>query len=123
MRHLTRLFVYGTLQPGEPRWSSLRPYVADEGRSVTVPGELYDTGLDYPAARFVVGVGNIIGRLYGLRDLDVALAHLDDVEGAVRGRYRRVVVVTNDGADAWAYECGDPGLLLRKIPSGDWAQR
>lgn len=123
MRRLAHLFVYGTLQPGETRWESLRPYVVDDGREVAVPGELYDTGLDYPAARFVIGNGNIRGRLYALRDLDVALAHLDDVEGAVRGLYRRVVVVTTDGVDAWAYECGDPGLLARRIASGDWAER
>ncbi|MEN9822012.1 MAG: hypothetical protein RLZ04_438 [Actinomycetota bacterium] len=116
------LFVYGTLRPGEVRWHHLAPFVVGEAVDTTVSGDVYDTGLDYPAARFG-GEGRITGRVYRLTRLDEALAHLDEVEGAVRGLYRRVVVVTESGHEAWAYECGDDDLLVRHLPSGDWADR
>lgn len=121
----SHLFVYGTLRPGEVRWHHLAPYVTDDGVDATVPGAVYDTGLGYPAAVFVpaAGSGVVRGRVYGLVDDEGALAHLDEVEGAVRGLYRRVGVVTSTGVTAWAYECGDPDLLVRRIDSGDWADR
>lgn len=119
------LFVYGTLRPGEVRWQHLEPFVVGEGIDTTVAGEVYDTGLDYPAARFGnrSGGDRIIGRVYELTRLDEALAHLDLVEGAVRGLYQRVEVTTSSGHVAWAYECGDPALLVRRLPTGDWADR
>jgi gamma-glutamylcyclotransferase (GGCT)/AIG2-like uncharacterized protein YtfP len=116
------LFVYGTLRPGEVRWVHLAPFVVGDGIDTTVAGDVYDTGLQYPAARFG-GQGRIIGRVYELTDLSNALAHLDDVEGAVRGLYRRVTVDTESGHTAWAYECGDDALLVRHLPHGDWARR
>lgn len=116
------LFVYGTLRPGEVRWHHLAPFVVGDAVDTTVAGDVYDTGLDYPAARFG-GEGRIIGRVYRLTRLDEALAHLDQVEGAVRGLYRRVTVVTASGHEAWAYECGDDALLVRHLPTGDWADR
>jgi gamma-glutamylcyclotransferase (GGCT)/AIG2-like uncharacterized protein YtfP len=117
-----RVFVYGTLRPGEERWVHLAPYVVGDGLDTTVAGDVYDTGLHYPAARFG-GAGRIVGRVYELTDLSNALAHLDDVEGAVRGLYRRVTVVTETGDTAWAYECGDDALLVRHLSHGDWALR
>lgn len=127
------LFVYGTLRPGEVRWHHLAPFVADAGVDATVPGELYDTGRGYPAAVFragggacgVIGSGFVRGRVYGLapQRMDEGLDHLDEVEGAVGGLYHRVVVHTSVGPAAWAYECGDEGLLARRIESGDWLDR
>lgn len=121
------LFVYGTLRPGEVRWVHLAPFVVGDGVDTTVAGDVYDTGLDYPAARFgdpaSSDAGRIVGRVYELTDLERALAHLDDVEGAVRGLYRRVTVVTDAGHTAWAYECGDDSLLVRHLSHGDWARR
>lgn len=116
------LFVYGTLRPGEVRWQHLEPFVVGEGIDTSVTGEVYDTGLGYPAARFG-GEAHIKGRVYRLTRLDDALAHLDMVEGAVRGLYERVEVTTTSGHVAWAYECGDPALLVRRLPTGDWADR
>lgn len=116
------LFVYGTLRPGEVRWRFLEPFVVGEGAAATVAGDVYDTGLDYPAAMFG-GEGRIRGRIYELTRVDEALAALDDVEGAVRGLYHRVVVRTDAGHDAWAYQCGDDTLLVRHLPSGDWLDR
>ena len=121
---MTLLFVYGTLRPGEVRWQHLAPFVVGEGRAASVAGELYDTGLAYPAATFG-GESRILGRVYRLDDgqLTAALAHLDEVESAVRGLYERVSVVTNDGETAWAYQCGEPALLRTRIEGGDWLQR
>ena len=121
---MTLLFVYGTLQPGEVRWQHLAPFVVGEGRAATVAGELYDTGLDYPAAVFG-GEGGIHGRVYALDEgrLTDALAHLDEVEGAVRGLYERVDVVTDEGEHAWAYQCGEQALLRTRIECGDWLRR
>lgn len=135
VRHL---FVYGTLRPGEVRWHHLEPYVVGEGVDATVAGLLFDTGLEYPAAVFGdagdgvrpeathgAGAGLIRGRVYELSTarLDDALAHLDGVEGAVRGLYHRVRVPTSAGPMAWAYQCGDDALLRRHIESGDWQDR
>ena len=124
VRHL---FVYGTLQPGESRWHELAQFVTGEGVRTTVAGMVYDTGQDYPAAKFLpVHPADVIhGRVYEFDDVqrEAALARLDVVEGAVRGLYQRVVVQTMAGPLAWAYECGDDELLVRRLPEGDWLTR
>jgi gamma-glutamylcyclotransferase (GGCT)/AIG2-like uncharacterized protein YtfP len=121
---VVHLFVYGTLRPGEVRWQHLAPFVVGEGIDTAVAGALYDTGLDYPAAMFAEA-GRILGRVYSLdaARLGDALAHLDEVESAVRGLYARVTVETESGHTAWAYQCGEPALLVTRIPGGDWLQR
>ncbi len=118
------LFVYGTLRPGEVRWQHLAPWVVGDGIDAVTAGDLYDTGLDYPAAMFG-GDGRIMGRVYELAvdRLAAALHHLDEVEGAVRGLYHRITVVTDTGRTAWAYQCGDDALLVRRIEGGDWLSR
>lgn len=120
---ISSLFVYGTLRPGDVRWTLLEPFAADAGTDDTVAGRVYDTGLDYPAAIFG-GDGTIVGRTYALHRhlLEVALAALDEEEDTVLGLYRRVEVTTGRGVRAWAYEYGD-GLELTLIPSGDWFRR
>ena len=124
VRHL---FVYGTLQPGESRWHELAAFVQGEGVRTTVAGMVYDTGLDYPAARFSpdTPADVIRGRVYEFDDAqrEAALARLDAVEGAERGLYQRVVVRTAAGPMAWAYECNDEELLVRRLPDGDWLLR
>lgn len=120
----THLFVYGTLRPGGVRWQHLAPFVVGDGVHTTTAGDVYDTGLEYPAAMFG-GEQSIHGRVYELHParVDDALAHLDEVEGAVRGLYHRVTVVTDSGHSAWAYQCGEAALLVRRIECGDWLQR
>ena len=124
VRHL---FVYGTLQPGESRWHELAQFVTGEGVRTTVAGMVYDTGQDYPAAKFsAASSADVIhGRVYEFDDAqrDSALARLDVVEGAERGMYQRVLVQTAAGVLAWAYECGDDELLVRRLPEGDWLTR
>jgi gamma-glutamylcyclotransferase (GGCT)/AIG2-like uncharacterized protein YtfP len=120
---ITHLFVYGTLRPGELRWPFLEPFVMDEGHDDSVPGALYDTQHDYPAARFDQP-GEIHGRVYSLREdrLIEGLELLDEVEGAVVDLFRRVAIKTSTGLDAWAYEyCGDNPFP--PIPSGNWLAR
>jgi gamma-glutamylcyclotransferase (GGCT)/AIG2-like uncharacterized protein YtfP len=125
---IAHLFVYGTLRPGEVRWQHLAPYVVDDGFVDAATGHLFDTGQGYPAALFgqhTEGEAPIIrGHTFGLLEgsLAQALDHLDAVEGAVRGLYRRIVVSTAAGVRAFAYEYGG-GLDLAPIPSGDWLQR
>lgn len=117
---MTWLFAYGTLLPAQPRWHHLAPFVADEGSDDTVLGSLFDTGCGYPAATFG-GPRRIIGRSFVLADerVDEALAHLDEVEGAVMGLYERVEVVTAAGLTAFAYAYGG-GLSLEPIEHGSW---
>ena len=117
---IRHIFVYGTLRPGDVRWHILEPFVLDDGWSDSVDGQLYDTGLDYPAAVFE-HEATIHGHTFALLEASTsrALEVLDEVEGTVDGDYSRVVVRTGRGVDAWAYACGD-GLDLTPIPSGDW---
>ena len=117
------VFVYGTLRPGESRWHHLERFVADDGVDDSVTGRLYDTRQGYPAALFD-GEERIIGRTYVLARSTItdALTHLDDVEGAVAGLYRRVILTTAAGRTVFAYEYGG-GLDLVPIPSGDWLSR
>ncbi len=114
------VFVYGTLRPGDVRWPILQPFVVDDGFADSVSGELFDTGLDYPAATFGAS-GTIHGHTFALLETsaDSAIAVLDEVEDIVGGEYHRVRVQTHRGIQAWAYAYGS-GLDLTPIPSGDW---
>ena len=120
---MTGLFAYGTLLPGEPRWHHLQPFVDSDSYDDEVQGTLYDTGLGYPAATFG-GVTTIIGRVFRLHaaSMERALVHLDAVEGAVAGVYRRVTVETAGRRVVWAYEYGG-GLELAPIVGGSWLSR
>lgn len=121
---IDHVFVYGTLRPGDVRWSFLEPFVTDGGIADSVEGSLFDTGEDYPAATFAgpaTGSTVIHGRTFRIAEamLDECLAVLDVEEDTVGGRYRRVAITTRAGVDVWAYEYGF-GMDLVPIPSGDW---
>jgi len=118
----SHLFVYGTLRPGDVRWHLLAPFVVDRGWPDSTSGQLYDTGLDYPAAVFG-GNSTIHGESFALIEpsIEQALALLDEVEDTVGGEYTRVTVTTRRGITAWAYAYG-AGLALTPIASGDWLQ-
>ena len=120
MEELQHLFVYGTLRQGDVRWQFLEPFVADSGTPDCAAGALYDTGRQYPAARFDES-GKIVGHRYRLlpERTEEALALMDQVESAVEGLYHRILIVTVAGIESWAYQYGD-GLVLQRIPSGDW---
>src|SRR5262245_40257255 len=61
------LFVYGTLLPGEERWTFLEPFVTSRSGDVdSVRGTLWDTGLGFPA--FTRAGGNRVhGCVFELR--------------------------------------------------------
>ncbi len=93
------LFVYGTLLPGETRWHFLEGFVVGDGRADSLLGQLFDTGLGYPAAR-VTGVDHAVDPLSR--------------------------PITGEGIRAWVYEYGaDPSddIELTRIVSGDWSSR
>ncbi len=98
------LFVYGLLKPG------LRPprtfLVAYPDR---VAGQLYDLG-PYPAL-LLAGPTSTSQHWAGGFTLLIAeeeLADLDDFEDVAEGLYRRKLVRTELGFDAWVYEYARP---------------
>ena len=108
------VFVYGTLQPGEPRWPLVVTFVGGPTRRASVAGRLYDTGRGYPAARFDhAGDEPVPGHVVPIdpANLNRALAVLDEVEGTGFGLFERQLVTTTDGEPTWAYawqsDCAD----------------
>jgi gamma-glutamylcyclotransferase (GGCT)/AIG2-like uncharacterized protein YtfP len=112
-----RLFVYGTLMPGEPLWPALSPY-ARRWTEATAPGRLWDTGHGYPGVRFAIGDDAVPGVVVDLHHATAAEAIevLDEIEEEGR-LYRRVEVVTSAGP-AWAYEWLGAVDDLRLLPDG-----
>lgn len=98
-----RVFVYGTLMPGQPRWAVLEPYTAG-WEPATARGRLWDTGRGYPAVRFDVDGDPVPGVVVTLVSelTEEAVMTLDRVEGE-GVLYRRVEVATSTGS-AIAYE-------------------
>jgi gamma-glutamylcyclotransferase (GGCT)/AIG2-like uncharacterized protein YtfP len=84
-----------------------------------VRGELFDTGMGYPAAVF-----NDAGLIQGVLlyvpapSIDQVIAVMDEVEAEGR-EYRRVRVHTMEGVEAIAYEWMGPTDLLRPL-LGPW---
>lgn len=115
---VNRVFVYGTLMPGEGRWSALEPY-ADRYRRATITGSLFDTGRGWPAA-FPSAQGEIPGWLVTLHSERTAeaLGILDAIEGTSSGLFSRQMRVV-DGEAAWVYLGADDSLRRRRIPR--WA--
>jgi hypothetical protein len=62
----TYLFVYGTTMPGHVRYPLIQEFVA-ETTPDRVSGQLFDSGLGYPVAKFGSGQGMIEGYLLWLR--------------------------------------------------------
>ena len=124
------LFVYGTLLQGGSRHAELkRCGGAWSAVPATAGGILLDCGA-FPG--MVAGeTGTVRGELVELRDVPLAFAHLDGVEGfegfeASRALFRRalITVTTEDGANqlAWTYLWAG-GPKHPSIASGDWLHR
>lgn len=105
----SRVFVYGTLMPGEPLWPALAPF-AVAWEEVSAAGRVWDTGNGYPGV-FFDGAGAVPG-------VPVALLDGIEEEGTL---YRRVQVATT-GGPAWAYEWLGPTAGLSPLPDG-WPRR
>lgn len=115
------VFVYGTLMPGESRWSALGTW-AESWEPATTGGSLWDTRQGYPAAIFTDGHDGIPGVIVTIptRLWPTALARLDQIEGEGI-LYRRVEISTSRGM-ATSYEWIGSTSGLRPIKGG-WAER
>ena len=113
----TRVFVYGTLMPGERLWPALAPY-AVSWEAGTAPGRLWDTGLGFPGVRFDPESEPVPGVVVVIDPDRVAeaVAVLDRIED--EGRLYRRVVVTTSGGPASAYEWLGATEGLRRLPDG-----
>ena len=99
------LFTYGLLMPGRSPPKSCSEHWPDR-----VKGRLYDLG-QFPGA---TGLGQGDGWVEGATlELDAdELPTLDEFEDTDSGEFRRVLVTTEAGYIAWAYE------YQLKIPDG-----
>lgn len=115
----TRVFVYGTLKPGQSRWDILRPFAveADSESPSSASGQLFDTGYGWPAAVFAAGTSDLVpGVVVAIRpeSVDEALATLDAVEGVESGLFRRILIDV-EGLPCWAYHWPGPTEEFRRI--------
>jgi len=123
MSNEAKLFVYGTLLQGEQRNHHLEDCNLIE--TLEIPGKLYDTQRDYPAALFDGNSeGTVTGELYAIcADIDKKLNELDEVEGTKFRLYRRKSLRYKDHF-LYFYEAGE--TLRRtfkkenRIRSGSW---
>ena len=107
---LSYLFVYGTLQLGQPLHHELVRARAEFVGWARMPGRLYDLGR-YPGA-LAAGDQVIPGELYRLPEPEPALRHLDTVEGRQFHRAMvRVMLEHGKPQQAWVY-------LLKRPPPG-----
>ena len=122
MSAIARLFVYGTLMPGEERWHLLEPLAAPGApQAATAAGLLYRTPYGWPAATFEPAhPGAVPGLVVTLRDPGIALPALDEIEGTGTGLFERRVIKTTAG-ECWAYHW--PGPTSGFQPIASWAGR
>ena len=115
-----KLFVYGTLAPGNDAWSVLEPWVTGAPEPDAVPGRLYDTGRGYPAATFAADGSEVHGIVVTLAPerAAAALVALDRYEG---DEYERITVRTQRGLDVGTYAWIAPLTGCRLLDSGRWA--
>lgn len=112
------VFVYGTFKPGESRYAQIDEFVAST-RADKVSGSLFDTGRGFPAAKFGTGNGEISGYVLEIvteRSTE-ALETIADLEGNL---FRPVVVETEDGIAATAYEYIPSTDGMARINDGIW---
>lgn len=122
------LFLYGTLRPGSwnhERW--MAPFLARPCRPATLTGYALHLvgGLPYLVATTDAVVTGDLADLDPDR-YESTLALLDEFEGTHDGHYRRVVVTTDAGEEAWAWLAGDDRTAdvgaATLVPSGDWLE-
>ncbi len=122
---MTRLFVYGTLMPGQVRWHLLDPHVEGSPQLADVRGRLFDTGSGWPAAVFSDDdPASLVPGVLVMLDpstADRALTLLDEVEGVASGLFSRVDVATLEGVPCCTYSWCGPTVRLQQIES--WAER
>lgn len=117
---INHVFVYGTLQPGQPRWPALARFTPEPNatRAASVPGQLFDTGYGWPAAVFEdASSDHVTGVVVHLdpESVDEALLTLDAIEGVASGLFQRVIV-TAGGHPCSAYHWPGPTEGFHRIP-------
>lgn len=110
------LFVYGTLQNGQPHHSLLKNALAFYGRDATIPDYMLVSDDEEPAL-VLDGYSAVKGEVYDVDEqllLDLDKFFYDYVRGSVR---------LQSGREAVTY-VKVPGMLVNAfmIPSGDWRQ-
>lgn len=119
-----RLFVYGTLRPGEPNYRRLRWAIADgeppAPRTLWLPAVLVDWG-PYPALYWDDGSEPhpLVGTVLTVREFKP----FDDLEECPR-LYQRRIIETGDGP-AWIYymeAARAPRPHAAVIAHGDWVR-
>jgi len=108
-----RLFVYGTLLPGQGNYRLIERHVRST-RPATIQGVLVDLGA-FPA--LILGEGIVKGMLLELDDK--AMAITDRLEGFHPGDdqslylRKEVIVQLDDGQEvqAWTYESANPSAI------------
>jgi len=114
-----RLFVYGTLMPGEERWVFLAPLAAPARQErAEAAGYLYRTPHGWPAAVFDAAAHTAVpGLVVTLLEPARAFPVLDEVEGTGTGLFERRLVTTTAG-QCWAYHW--PGRTAGFQPITAW---
>ncbi len=127
-----RVFVYGTLKPGEKNYPRYCQGNVKHAQPAIAQGLLYDLCLGYPA--MTPGEGWVKGVLLSFEDVSV-LAALDELEGYHSDRnpedneYERslIEVFTPDQeplGESWIYWMPLPTIQRWEgtfIPNGDWS--
>jgi gamma-glutamylcyclotransferase (GGCT)/AIG2-like uncharacterized protein YtfP len=131
---MLRVFVYGTLKPGERNYLRYCTGVAVTAQAATARGRLYALPAGYPA--MTTGDGWVHGFVLSFED-ESMLSALDELEGYLPDRpqaeneYFRVEVETfaPDGqplGPAWVYQVA-PAEVQRwggvPLPGGTWQSR
>jgi gamma-glutamylcyclotransferase (GGCT)/AIG2-like uncharacterized protein YtfP len=124
------VFFYGTLMAGfdRRRRAGIDDKLTYVGRG-SIVAALFDLGI-YPAAIPALE-GRVWGELYAMRDADIVLAALDEIEGyragdPDRSLYTRgeadVLLPDGSAARAWVYFYNAPLGQAPRIPSGDYLE-
>jgi len=126
-----RVFVYGTLRPGQPNWERLLSGRAERVEPGTLPTiDLLDCG-HYPAAVNRPGAGGATGEVVWIKPeaWPSVLAALDHLEGhdptdpdSLYDRVIRPVDVAGQPVECWVYVAGPmlSASLRPVVPGGDW---
>jgi gamma-glutamylcyclotransferase (GGCT)/AIG2-like uncharacterized protein YtfP len=109
-----RVFVYGTLQPGDEAWQVIEPMVTGRPRPAVARGTLYDTGMGYPALT-LDGDDVVPGWVLPIRSPHSTMSTLDKYEGP---DYRRTRIVLADGHVCWTYVWTEPVTGMPVLASG-----
>ncbi len=120
-----KVFVYGTLRPGQRLWPGVENYVETYIEDVTIQGDLFMSTGWYPVMK--EGEGTIKGTLLVIKkgEEEDALNQLDAIEG-YPWLYNRMEVETSvrlhgmqENVTAWVY-VGNNAILGEQIPDGDF---